>query len=101
MGFAGEADDAGKRDVGVTDAVAEPIGRRHPGALGLQQLQDVGYLRRAALDPQRELLVLPKHALVEQADRLVAEPHRERTDTQMTPPLDAAARQHRLRLAGE
>ena len=55
------------------------------------------YLRLAALDPELRLL-LAQHAFIEEADRLVAEPGRERAEPQMPPPLGAAWLDHRLRI---
>src|SRR6266567_2813256 len=88
MRLAGEAGDTGDRDFGVADAVTQPVRRRHLGALGFQHSEHVADLRLAALDPQRELL-LSQHALIEQADRLVAEAGGERADAQMPATLDA------------
>src|SRR3954453_5005662 len=93
--LAREADDAGDHNIGVADALAQPVRRGHLGALGLQHPQHVRDLRLAAFDPQRKLL-LPQHALVEQADRLVAETGSERADAQMAPAHGTGARQHRL-----
>src|SRR6266568_8830955 len=92
MCLSGEANDASYRDVGVADAIPQPVRRRHLGAFGFEHLQHVADLRLAALDPQRKLL-LPQHALVEQADGLVTETGGERADAQEAPPLGAASRQ--------
>ena len=51
MRLAGEADDAGHRDVGVANALTQPVWRRHLGALSLEHLEDVADLRLATLDP--------------------------------------------------
>ena len=70
--------------------LAEPVRRLDRGALLFQHLEHARYLRLAALDPEIELLVLAQHALVQQADALVAEPHRQRAN-----PQDAAAASRR------
>src|SRR6185369_653019 len=53
-------------------------------------------LRVAAFDPEIELLLLPQHALVQQADALVAEAHRQRANPLVPAPRLAAWGDHRL-----
>ena len=58
MRLAGEAQHAGDRDIGMADALAEPVRRLDRGALLFQHLQHAADLRLAALDPEIELLSL-------------------------------------------
>ena len=86
MGLADKTQHAGDRDIGMADRLAEPVRRLDRGALLFQHVEHARYLRLAALDPQIELPLLAQHALVQQADALVAEPHRQRADPQLPSP---------------
>src|SRR6476620_207203 len=96
MRLAGEAQHAGDRDIRMADVFAGPIRRLDCRALFFQHLQHARNLRLAALDPKIELLVLAQHALVQQADALVAKAHRQRANPQVPPPRLAARRDHRF-----
>src|SRR6185312_13195812 len=100
MRLQGEAHEAGDDDVRMADALAEQIRRPHRRALLFQHREHARYLRLAPLDPELELL-LAQHALIDQADRFVRKPARERAEPQVMPPLGAAGGDHRLRLARE
>jgi hypothetical protein len=95
MRLADKAQHAGHRDIGMTDAFAEPIRRLDRGALLFEHTEHARYLRRAALDPEIELLLLAQHALIKQADALVAEAHRQRANPQVPAPRLAARGDHR------
>src|SRR5271170_4733280 len=81
MRLAGEAQHAADRDVGMTDAWPEPERRPGRSAFFFQHLEHAADLRLAALDPYFRWL-LPQHALIEQAHRLVTEPVRQRANPQ-------------------
>src|SRR5882724_11837958 len=96
MGFGGEAQHAGDRDVGMSDAGPEPVWRGDRGALGFQYIEHAADLGLATLDPEFQL-ILAQHALVDQADRLVAEPGCQRADFQGMAALRPVLRDHCLR----
>src|SRR3954452_17644193 len=89
MRLARETQHAGNRDVGMPDTLAEPVRRGDAGALFFQQFQYATDLRFTTLDPDFRL-ILPQHALVEQADALVRKPGRQRADLQAMAPLSPA-----------
>ena len=85
MRLGDEAQHGGDRDIGMADAVAEPIVARPAGAVGLEHGESARYLRAAAVDP--DVRHFPVQALlVEQADGLVGQAGRQSRDLQRLVP---------------
>ena len=85
MCFGDEAQHGGDRDIGMADAVAEPIIARPDAAFGFKDGQRPQNLRAAAIDPN--VGYFPMQALfVKQADGLFARARRQGRDPQRLVP---------------
>ena len=94
MRLGDEAQRHRRRDIGMAQRLAEPIGRGAAGAVTFERGERRRYLAAAALRPDcRDLLVQPQ--FVEQADRLLGRAHREREDGEDLAPQRTAARAKR------
>src|SRR5215470_7842480 len=81
-------------DIGVTDAVAEPIAASPGGAVALERRERARHLAAAALDPDLGGGAV-QPLLVEQADGLVGQARGEGGDPQRSVPGGLARREHR------